>query len=195
MKLFEDTWTTKNRNYFRIFDTDKNKSFMESTIHKSEYYMEDILGTYKALYDNSINLRRVQGSAYNVDGAYGPVQADYVAIREEYFGKNRYNKTPGIFYLDIETSVSTQPGSVGFPKPEDALEPIVLIQFFDTTSNKGYVLGLEEWSYRDDYSYDFDLEYIKYDTEKELIRGYLDFFKTLDRSIVTLMKKLQYLIL
>ncbi len=184
MKLFEDTWTTKNRNYFRIFDTDKNKSFMESTIHKSEYYMEDILGTYKALYDNSINLRRVQGSAYNVDGAYGPVQADYVAIREEYFGKNRYNKTPGIFYLDIETSVSTQPGSVGFPKPEDALEPIVLIQFFDTTSNKGYVLGLEEWSYRDDYSYDFDLEYIKYDTEKELIRGYLDFFKTLDPLII-----------
>ncbi len=184
MRLFEDTWTIKGRNYVRVYDEQQQKSVMAPTAYKGEYYVEDVLGKYKSLLDNSIKLRKVQGSAYNVQGAHGAVQANYVTIREDYFGKNMYNKKPGIFYLDIETSVATQPGSSGFPQPEDALEPIVLIQFFDTTSNKGYVLGLEEWTHRKDYEYDFDLEYIKYDSEKELIYGYFEFFKDLDPLMI-----------
>ena len=74
--------------------------------------------------------------------------------------------------------------STGFPNPEEALEPIVLVQLFDTKTNKGYVLGLEEWFQRDDYTYDFNLDYIKFDTEKDLIKGFINLFKTLDPFLI-----------
>ena len=70
--------------------------------------------------------------------------------------------------------------STGFPDPLEALEPIVLIQFWDTKEEKGYVLGLEPWYYQEYYKYDFDLEYIKYNSEKELLQGFYDLFRTLD---------------
>lgn len=180
MRLFEQSWSIKDKTYVREYDTDKKTSIMREVPYKSEYYIEDILGKYKSFLDQSVSLRRVQGGGFNNPGAYGITKAEYVTIREDHFGKNTYNKTPGIFYLDIETSVSTQPGSTGFPQPEEALEPIVLIQFFDTTSNKGYVLGLEEWTYKSDYSYDFDVEYICCDSEQHLIHNYLDLFKKLN---------------
>ncbi len=74
--------------------------------------------------------------------------------------------------------------NLGFPKPELALEPIVLIQLYDSIENKGYVLGLEDWVYRDDYKYDFDLEYIKCQSEEELLSTFLKLFKTLDPFII-----------
>ncbi|MCD6435553.1 MAG: hypothetical protein J7L15_04125 [Clostridiales bacterium] len=181
MKLFETTWTTKGQNYIREYDTDLGKSVMRPTPHKSEYYLFDILGRYSSILDKNIKLRKVQGSAYNVTDAYGSTASDYVSIREEHFGKSSYNKNPGTFYLDIETAVTLG----GFPEPADALEEIVLIQFFDTTSNKGYVLGLEEWTYRDDYKYDFDLEYIHCSDEHNLIHKYLELFAKLNPLIVT----------
>ena len=184
MRLFEQSWTIKNKTYVREYDTNTKTSIMRAVPYKSEYYVEDILGRYKSFLDKSVSLRRVQGGAFDNPDAYGVTKAEYVTIREDHFGKNTYNKNPGTFYLDIETSVSTQPGSTGFPQPEEALEPIVLIQFFDTTSNKGYVLGLEEWTYRNDYTYDFDVEYIHCDSEKNLIYTYLDLFKKLNPFII-----------
>ena len=184
MGLFEQSWSIKSDTYIREFDETKNKSVMKAVPYKSEYYLEDMLGEYKSFLDPSVLLRRVQGSAWNITGAYGGTKAEYVTIREDYFGKSNYNKNPGIFYLDIETSVATQPGSTGFPQPDKALEPVVLIQFFDTTSNKGYVLGLEEWVYQKDYAYDLDVEYIHCRDEKHLLRTYLDMFKKLDPFII-----------
>ena len=183
MRLFEDAWVIKGITYMREYDTNLNKSVQTKTAFKGEYYVPDDQGEYKGFIDN-INLKKVQGSSYNVPNAYGAKNSRYVAIRETHFGKDTYNKTPNIWFLDIETSVQTQPGSTGFPEPSEALEPIVLIQFWDTNSNKGYVLGLEEWYNKKDYQYDFDLEYIKYDSEFEMLQGYIKLFKDLDPFII-----------
>lgn len=183
MKLFEDAWITKGVTHLREYDTLLKKSKVKTTNYKSEYYIADQQGKYKGFLDG-VPLRKVEGSSYKIPGAYGSKNSRYVAIREDHFGKNSYNKKPNTWFLDIETSVATQPGSTGFPHPEDALEPIVLIQFWDTHSNKGYVLGLEEWYNKKDYTYDFDLEYIKYDTEKEMLKGYIELFKQLDPFLI-----------
>ena len=183
MKLFEDAWIQKGVAYLREYDTDLGKSVTRPTTYKSEYYVPDKQGKYRGFLDN-VPLRKVQGSSYNVDNAYGARNARYVAIREEHFGKDTFNKKPNTWFLDIETSVATQPGSSGFPDPENALEPIVLIQFWDTKTNKGYVLGLEEWYYRKDYKYDFEVEYIKYDSEKDLLKGFIKLFKEQDPFLI-----------
>ncbi len=182
MKLFEQSWTQAGKTYIREFDTVSKISEKRLTNYKAEYFTKDSLGSYTGFLDQQ-KLRKVQGSAYKVPDAYNATAAPYVAIREEFFGKS-YNLTPGTFYLDIETSVATQPGSQGFPQPEEALEPIVLIQFFDTKSNKGYILGLEEWYQREDYNYDFNLEYIHCKSEKELLNKYLELFKELDPLMI-----------
>jgi DNA polymerase elongation subunit (family B) len=180
---FEDAWMIKGTTYIREFDTTKGKSAVRVSPHKSEYYLEDPLGEYSSFLEPDVKLRRVQGSAFNVDNAYGVKSGVYTTIREEYFYTDKeYNKDINVWYMDIETSVGTV--STGFPDSAIAPEPIVLMQFFDKKTNKGYVLGLEEWYYRKDYSYDFDLEYIKYDSEKEMVEGYLKLFKELDPYII-----------
>ena len=180
MKLFEQSWTNAGKTYIREFNPSSGKSERTLTNYKPEYFIRDNLGSYTGFLDGK-KLRKVQGSSYNIPDAYNTTSAPYVAIREEYFGK-KYNNKPGIFYFDIETKVGYN--STGFPNPEDALEEICLIQFFDTTSSKGYILGLEEWYYRSDYSYDFELEYITCKDEKELLNKYLELFKELDPLII-----------
>jgi len=183
MKLFEDVWSVKGKTYMREYDTNTKKSSTVATPYKSEYYLADPAGKYKGFLDG-VSLRKVQGSSYNVPNAYGTKNSNYVAIREEHFGKNSYNKTPNTWFLDIETSVATQPGSTGFPDPNLALEPIVLIQFWDTSTQRGYILGLEDWYHRKDYTYEFDLEYIKYDTEKEMLQAFVKFFQQQDPFLI-----------
>lgn len=183
MELFETAWSVKGKIYVREYDDVLKKSVKRLTEHQSEYYVEDTLGQYTSFLNTDVKLRRVQGSAYNIPNAYGVKDGKYVAIRDDFVLKNKqYNKKPRIWYLDIETSVGTV--SKGFPKPELALEPIVLIQFFDSIENKGYVLGLEEWVYRNDYNYDFELEYIKCNSEEELLNTFLKLFKDLDPFII-----------
>ena len=184
MKLFEDAWTIKGKTYVREFNPQTQKSEKRLTPYKAEYYVKDNLGKYRGFLDQE-PLRKVKGSAYDVDDAYGVKSGEYVAIREDYFGDgSKYNKNPRTWFLDIETSVNTQPGSTGFPHPEDALEPIVLIQFWDSTEKQGYVLGLEEWYKKDDYKYDFDIKYLKYDSEVELLNGFMQLFNDLDPFIL-----------
>jgi len=173
--MFEASWTIKGKNFIRYRDKDKSKKI--STSYKTEFFVPDKLGQYTGFLDG-VKLRKQQGRPDN--NAYGIKKSEYVAIREQ--GKI-FNKSPRTWFLDIETSVGTK--SEGFPKPEEALEPIVLIQFFDTQEDKGYVLGLEDWYYRDDYTYDFNLEYIKLDTEKELLGKFIELFQTLDPLIIT----------
>jgi len=106
MKLFEESWTTKGKTFVREYNTDTKTSMVKETPYKSEYYLQDSLGKYKGFLDNK-PLRKVVGSAYNIPDAYGAKQAKYVAITEEYFGRDSYNKSPNTWFLDIETSVST----------------------------------------------------------------------------------------
>ena len=180
--LFEDVWVQKGKVYTREYDPVLKKSYSRLTKYKAEYYLEDALGKYNSLLDPKTKLRKVFGSAYNVQGAYGVKRGDYVLLREEYFGSG-FNKDPRVWHLDIETSVGLN--SKGFPHAKDALEEITLIQFWDTIEKKGYVLGQEPWYYENDYSYPFDVEYINCGNERGIIDKYIELFKEKDPLIIT----------
>jgi DNA polymerase elongation subunit (family B) len=171
--LFESVYTKKGRCYIRYNDGTSKRI---ETPYKSEYFIPDSLGEYRGFLDNK-PLRKIKGYPEQRNKAYGITSQEYVAIREKY---NKYNKTPRTWHLDIETEVQGE-----FPKPEDANERIVLIQFWDTTDNKGYVLGLEDWYRKNDYEYNFDVEYTNCKTEKNLMDTFLELFKRLDPLIIT----------
>ncbi len=119
MKLFETSWAVKGKVYIREYDTTLEKSVKKLTEYQSEYYLEDNLGEYKSLLNPDINLRRVQGSSYNISNAYGAKDGKYVAIRDEYIlNKNQYNKNPRIWYFDIETSVSRSFKNINEPNKQ-----------------------------------------------------------------------------
>ena len=101
--LFETAWTTKGVTYTRQFDTTKNKSIKQKTHFKSEYFLESPSGEFKGFLDG-VPLKKVEGSAYGVNNAYGEKAAKYVAIRD--LG-NKYNIDPRTWFLDIETSVAS----------------------------------------------------------------------------------------
>ena len=95
MKLFEDAFTIKGKTYFRTTYSEANNSNKELTLYKSEYYTPDQEGRFRGFLDN-IPLKKVQGSAYKVDNAYGEKKGKYVAIREENLS---YNLNPRTWYF------------------------------------------------------------------------------------------------
>jgi len=173
MKLFEDSFTIKGKTYIREYDGKKSQKRL--TNYKSEYYLPDSNGEYRGFLDN-VPLRKVSGSAWNVSDTYGELNAKYVAIREENL---KYNKDPRVWHLDIETKVGSE-----FPKPENADQEISCIQFLDTYENKVYLLTTFEFKYKDDYNIPIDYDYLHFNTEIEMIDGFLKLFKELDPFII-----------
>ena len=106
MNLYEHSWHRYGKTYARIYDTKRNKSLKIASKHKSEYFKEDPKGEYKSFLDKK-PLKKVQGSAWDVQDAYGILKGDYALIRDEFFKDSLYNVYPSIFYIDIETAVSS----------------------------------------------------------------------------------------
>lgn len=72
----------------------------------------------------------------------------------------------------------------GFPKPEQALEEISLMQFFDTTTKVMFVLGVRDWKHQNDYNYDYEVKYINCSDELNLIETFLTIFSKLNPLII-----------
>ena len=181
-RLFEDAWVVRGKTYVREFDTTRDKSNVRQVSARAEYYLKDPNGRFTGLIDGE-SLKKEQGSAWEVEGAYGAKKGNYVYIRDTHFGQSSYNLSPRIWHLDIETKVGYN--SVGFPVPEKALEEICLIQFWDTIAEKGYVYGLEEWHNELDYDYPFEVEYITCKNEIDLLQRFFRHFMNIDPFIIT----------
>lgn len=74
--------------------------------------------------------------------------------------------------------------NTGFPVPEKAAEPISLMQFYDNKNETMFVLGLRDWKHQDDYSFDYNVKYIKCNDEIHLLETYLKIFAKLDPLII-----------
>ena len=157
----------------------REKYFGENFNQKPRTWFLDIETSVSSfVYQNSTTKVRLKGTKRTKE-------INVLSIQE--------NKIPNNYEVyDEEEKVWKSPmdscylkrNSTGFPQADLALEPIVLMQFYDTQEEKGYILGLEDWYYQDDYVYNFDLEFIKYDSEVEMLQGFLKLFKKLDPLII-----------
>jgi len=176
---FETAWFNKDdfKYCVRLFDENTNKSVSKEIGSQYEYFVEDTNGEYCTLIDN-IKVRKCYGKSKDAQNHYGVSSPIYHHIRDNYWNNNLYNKTPRVWYLDIETR------ALGAIDPHNAPYPIVLIQILDSFLKTMIVLGLRDWNADSDYKLDYPVKYIKFDSETELLKGYLKIFKTLNPLIV-----------
>ena len=108
MKLFESAWT-KNYQYFeRVYDTETKKSSVHPIKLASEWYEEDSRGEYESILDNTVKLSKHQGNAKDGRNHWGFIDPIYRNIKDNYWNEKQedtFNKTPRIWYLDIESRV------------------------------------------------------------------------------------------
>jgi len=184
-KLFECTYRDRFTFFERYFDTVRGKSIKKQINIPYEWYEPSSNGKYSYILDESIKLDKKQGNAKQGRDQYGFLDPMYRNIRDTYWESktdNKYNDNPRCFYMDIETRVGTN--STGFPVPEKALEPISLIQIYDTVEDTMFVLGLKEWKHQSEYKFDYPVKYIKCENEVQLLELYLKLFKNLDPLII-----------
>jgi len=86
-------------------------------------------------------------------------------------------------WIDLNTSIYFERNS-GFPVPEKALEPINLMQIYDNKLKTLIILGLRDWKHQDDYTYDYDIKYIKCNDEIHMLQTYNKLFKKCDPLII-----------
>lgn len=182
MKLFESSWRDGYNFYERYYDTHLKKSQKKLINLPYEWYEQCSTGIYTYILDESIRLDKKQGNAKQGRDQYGFLDPMYRNIRDNYWNKDGYNNSSRIWYLDIETRVSTC--STGFPVPEKALEPISLIQFYDTITNVMFVIGVKEWEGQEKYTFDYEVKYIQCKDEPHLLETFLSIFNKLDPLII-----------
>ncbi|UOK16916.1 putative DNA polymerase [Vibrio phage phiKT1024] len=179
-KLFEASWRDKYQFFERYFDTELNRSFTSEVTCPYEWYEPSSKGLYTYILDPSIKLEKRQGNAKQGRDHYGFLDPMYRNIRDNYWGKGKYNLKPRIWYLDIETRVGQN--STGFPVAERAAEQISMFQIYDNKEDIIIMLGLRDWKHMEDYRPKMDkpVRYIKFNNEFEMIEAYLNIFKKLD---------------
>ena len=183
MKLFEATWRDGYNFFERTYDDQLGRSVKKQIDLPYEWYEPSSRGLYTYILDESVKLEKKQGNAKQGREHYGFLDPMYRNIRDNYWGKERgYNVQPRIWYLDIETRVGTC--STGFPVPEKALEPISLMQFYDSEAKTMFILGLREWKHQNLYVFKFPVKYVKCTDEIHLIDTFLNIFKKLDPLII-----------
>jgi DNA polymerase elongation subunit (family B) len=184
-KLFETSWRSGYDFYERYFDTNLKRSVSNKINLPYEWYEQSSNGLYTYVLDESIRLDKKQGNAKQGREHYGFLDPMYRNIRDNYWGNtdgNRYNNNPRIIYLDIETRVGQN--STGFPKPEFAAEEISMFQLYDNKTDTMIILGLRDWVYENEYTFDFPVKYIKFNTEVDLINGFISIFHKIDPLII-----------
>ena len=182
MELFEATFRVGYEYFERVYDTDLKKSVQRKVTTPAEWYEENSKGLYSAILDDNVKLEKRQGRAKDGRSHHGFLDPMYRNIRDKYWGQDKYNMEPRIWYLDIETRVGTC--SSGFPVPEKALEPISMFQIFDTKTNVMFVLGVRDWKHEADYEFDYQVKYLNCHNEIQLIETFLDLFARLDPLII-----------
>lgn len=186
MKLFEASWRDGYEYFERYFDTNLNRSMCGRVDLKCEWYEPYSKGLYTYILDESIKLDKKQGNAKQGRDQYGFIDPMYRNIRDNYWNKeNGFNNTPRILFLDIETRVG-QNGYSGFPKPEEANQPISMFQMYDNKEDVMILLGVRDWEKQDQYidKFNFPVKYINCENEIKLIETFLSLFKKLDPLIV-----------
>lgn len=182
MKLFECSWRDGFDYFTRYYNTDLKQSLKEKIDGNFEYFIQDPKGSYTYLLDSNIRLSKQRGSRKNGLNEYGLTDPVYRNIRDNFWKSKQFNQNPRIWYLDIETRTNTV--SRGFPDSNEALEPVSLIQFFDSHLNTMIILGLKDFELREDYKLEYPVKYIKCASEAEMFNNFNKIFNKLDPLVI-----------
>ena len=152
MKLFESAWTKNHVCYERVYNTETKKSEVNTIKLASEWYEEDSRGEYESILDSSIKLVKKQGNAKDGRNHWGFSDPIYRNIRDNYWNehqKDTFNKSPRIWYLDIETRsgksyMHPEKGSKKIKIRKDKVEIEASVKDLQT---KFYENGAEEYEY------------------------------------------------
>jgi|SaaInl8_200m_RNA_FD_contig_71_998222_length_3976_multi_5_in_0_out_0_1 hypothetical protein len=106
MKQFETSWKDGYEYMERSYDTQLKKSVVSRINLRFEWYTENSTGLYSSILDSNIKLEKKQGNAKEGRGNYGFLDPLYRNIRDNHWDKDAYNKSPRVWWLDIETRVS-----------------------------------------------------------------------------------------
>lgn len=177
MKLFEASWFDDYKYFERYFDTDLDKSVSDTIDSRHEYFEPSGNGSFSLITDSSSKFERRLGKSSDSKDHHGVTTPIYRNIRDNYWKYKNYNSNPRVVYLDIETRAVNKR-----PDVDNAPEQITLIQML--IKDAVIVLGLRDWEPRSDYPLDINVKYIKFDTEYDMIIGFLDIFKKIDPLII-----------
>ena len=157
--LFETAWSHKGKYYERVFNTQTNQSIMREVPGITEYYVPSDDSTFKYILDETVSLKKMTSTKYlkqdDLKGTYGLTRPDIRNIRDNYWSLKdpKYNQDPNIWFLDIETTALH-----GGIDTSAVREEVVLIQIYDTSKKKVFVLGSKEWKNKASYTSKYDVE-------------------------------------
>ena len=177
MKLFEASWFDDYKYFERYFDTDLDRSVSGTIDSRHEYFEPSDNGSFSLITDPLSKFERRLGKSSDSRDHHGVTTPIYRNIRDNYWKYKNYNSNPRVVYLDIETRAVNKK-----PDVDNAPEQITLIQML--IKDAVIVLGLRDWEPRSDYPLDINVRYIKFDTEYDMITGFLDIFKKIDPLII-----------
>ena len=157
--LFETAWSHKGKYYERVFNTQTNQSIMREVPGITEYYVPSDDSQFKYILDETVSLKKMTSTKYlkqdDLKGTYGLTRPDIRNIRDNYWSLKdpKYNQDPNIWFLDIETTALH-----GGIDTSAVREEVVLIQIYDTSKKKVFVLGSKEWKNKASYTSKYDVE-------------------------------------
>lgn len=101
-KLFESAWRDGFEYFERVRDPLLNRSVKNKINLPFEWYEPKDNGLYESILDPTLRFDKKQGRSADARGQYGSTDPIYRSIRENYW-QNNFNKSPRVWYLDIET--------------------------------------------------------------------------------------------
>lgn len=187
MKKFEMSFQASWKCYIRTFDTTTGESNIHELPSKYESFVQDSAGAFQSFYKPEIRYRKVLSDFKTAKQNIGMVSPIDIVIRDQFSGIGTYNANPRVFYLDIETRTGTV--SQGFPKAENAVEPVCLIQIKDSATDQIYIIGDKEFYFEKYYMQlpdvkDEKVQYLQCQSENQIFETFFNLIKALKPLIV-----------
>ena len=184
MRFYTSVNSVNNLMFVKGFDN--GKRFMEKVPYQPAMFMKCNAGEktkYKDIYGTPLKKITFQGlqeakdkcfQKTTRDDYYGMANFEYSFISDEWPDEIQFD--PSVvkkLYLDIEVSSEN-----GFPKPEEASEPVTAITLSD--GDKYFVFGLKDYKPHKEKIY-----YKKFNSEHELLDSFVRFWAGFDTDIIT----------
>jgi DNA polymerase elongation subunit (family B) len=147
--IFEGQWKIDWDWYERVQDPVTKEIKFRQIRTKPEYYVETPNGDYTSFLGGKPLSKKVGRPPKGIT-PYTIIRENVVNIRDNYWAEDEentgYQMNPRMWFLDIETTALTD-GIDVVNTPEE----LVLVQIFDTETNKMIVLGTRDWKCVSEY--------------------------------------------